>query len=75
MIHPNANTPTAPRITANGVAIPAPLPEADSPAISGIRNAAENTGPMNPTDWAMASTSVRRLWPSRSYSACCDSVT
>jgi hypothetical protein len=42
-------------MTANGVAIPAPLPDAPNPAIRGIRNAAEKTGPMRPTDWATTS--------------------
>ncbi len=66
MIHPSANTPMAARITANGAAIPAPFPDAENPAISGIRNAAENTGPMNPIDCAITSTSVRRFSPRRS---------
>src|SRR2546423_5864863 len=47
--------------------MPAPFPEALKPAISGIRNAAEKTGPMNPTDCATTSTNESFLPPSRSY--------
>src|SRR5437763_1154657 len=47
--------------------MPAPFPEALKPAISGIRNAAEKTGPMNPTDCATTSTNETFLPPSRSY--------
>ena len=47
--------------------MPAPSPEKPNPAINGIRNAAENTGPIKPTDCAMTSTSLSRRLPSRSY--------
>ena len=43
------------------------MPEKPNPAISGIRNAAENTGPISPTDWAITSTSFSRRVPRRSY--------
>ena len=53
--------------TASGAAPPAPLPVAlITPTINGITNADENTGPMNPTDWAMQSTSDSFAAPSRS---------
>ena len=47
--------------------MPAPSPEKLKPAIRGIRNAAEKTGPIKPTDCATTSTSLSRRLPSRSY--------
>ena len=55
--------PTAASSTANGVAMPAPFPDALSPAINGIRNAMLKTGPMKPTDCEMTSTRVSFLPP------------
>jgi hypothetical protein len=53
--------------TDNGAATPAPLPVALMiPTINGIRNADENTGPMNPTDCAMTSISLSLVSPRRS---------
>ena len=46
--------------------MPAPFAAAFAPTISGIRNAAEKTGPMNPTDCATTSTSESFASPSRS---------
>jgi hypothetical protein len=44
------------------------LPEAlITPTTSGITNAEENTGPMNPTDWAITSGSDKTFAPRRSY--------
>ena len=57
-IHPSANTPTPASSTASGADVPAPRAAAFTPMISGMMNAAENTGPMNPTDWATTSTRV-----------------
>ena len=38
--------------TESGVAFPPPFPLAlMTPTTSGMTNAAEKTGPMNPTDW------------------------
>ena len=39
--------------------------------MSGKMNAVENTGPMNPTDCAMQSTSVSLFSPNRSYPVSC----
>ncbi len=65
-IQPNANTPIAAISTLKGAAMPAPLAAAFAPTISGIRNAAEKTGPMNPTDCATTSTSDSFGAPRRS---------
>ena len=65
-IHPSANTPIAAINTDSGAATPAPLAATFAPTISGMRNAAENTGPMKPTDWAITSTSESFASPSRS---------
>ncbi len=54
--------------TESGAATPAPFPVAlMMPTISGMMKAAENTGPMNPTDCATTSTSDSFAPPSRSY--------
>jgi len=59
--------PTAEIRTARGAATPAPFPDAEStPISSGKTNAVENTGPMNPTDWAMQSHRESFAAPSRS---------
>ena len=66
-IQPRASTPIAASSTDSGAALPAPLPVAEMiPTINGIRNAAENTGPMNPTDCATTSTNESFASPSRS---------
>jgi hypothetical protein len=53
--------------TDSGDATPPPLPDAlITPTTSGITNAAEKTGPMNPTDWAITSGNERTLAPRRS---------
>ena len=53
--------------TESGAAMPAPFPVAlMMPTISGMMKAAEKTGPMNPTDCAMTSTSDNFPPPSRS---------
>src|SRR5215469_18877717 len=58
----------AARITDSGEATPPPLPDAlITPTTSGITNAEENTGPMNPTDWAITSGSDKTFAPRRSY--------
>jgi hypothetical protein len=68
MIQPSAKTPIAANSTDSGEAMPPPLPEAlMTPTTSGITNAEEKTGPVKPTDWAMTSSSDRRLVPKRSY--------
>jgi hypothetical protein len=54
----------AARITDSGEATPPPLPDAlITPTTSGITNAEENTGPMNPTDWAITSGSDKTFAP------------
>src|SRR6202162_1691857 len=64
MIQPRPMTPTAASTTDSAAAFPAPFPEADdSPTTKGTKNAMENTGPMNPTDCATASTSVSFFAP------------
>ena len=66
MTYASAKTPIAASSTDSGAATPAPLPDAEIvPTSSGTRNAIENTGPMKPTDWAMASTSVSLREPPR----------
>jgi hypothetical protein len=67
MIHPIAAMPMALTITTKGVATPAPLPAAPAATISGRIRAETNTGPMNPTDCATASTSDSLAFPSCSY--------
>ena len=50
-----------------GIATPPPFPDAlITPTTSGITNAEENTGPMNPTDWAITSGKERTFAPRRS---------
>jgi hypothetical protein len=66
IIHPIAKMPIAARITATGVATPAPSPVAPAPTIRGRIRAAEKTGPMNPTDCASTSMSLSLLAPNRS---------
>ena len=57
-IQPIANTPTAASSTASSGATSRALARPKfTPMISGMMNAAENTGPMKPTDWASTSTS------------------
>ena len=54
-------------ITDSGAATPPPLPEAlITPTTSGMTNAEEKIGPMNPTDCAMTSGSDKTLAPRRS---------
>src|SRR5439155_14863383 len=63
-----AKTPTAAISTDSGEATPPPLPDAlITPTTSGITKAEENTGPRNPTDWAMTSGSDSSFAPRRSY--------
>ena len=53
--------------TESGAATAPPLPEAlITPTTSGITKAEENTGPMNPMDWAMTSGSDSNFAPRRS---------
>jgi hypothetical protein len=65
-IQPSAKTPIAASSTASGAEVPAPRAAAFTPMISGMMNAALNTGPMNPTDCASTSTSESFLAPRRS---------
>jgi hypothetical protein len=57
-IQPSPSTPTAAISTDSGAAAPAPLPDAFIPTSNGTRKAMENTGPITPTDCAIASTRV-----------------
>jgi hypothetical protein len=66
-IHPRANTPIAASNTDSGAEVPAPRAAALTPMISGMMNAALNTGPMKPTDCARTSIRLSFLPPSRSY--------
>src|SRR4249920_773959 len=61
--------PTAASSTARAADVPAPFAAAFTPMISGMMNAALNTGPMNPTDCASTSISESFLPPRRSYSS------
>ena len=66
IIHPIAKIPIAARMTATGVATPAPSPVAPAPTINGRIKAAEKTGPMNPIDCASTSISLSLPAPKRS---------
>ena len=66
--HPSAPMPTAATMMASGVASPAPLPALLAPTTVISSRIAPNTGPMNPTDWAMTSMKPSPAFPSFSYS-------
>src|SRR5690242_351738 len=63
MTQPAPNIPTPAMTIARGVATPAPRPVAERPTISGSSVATENTGPMNPTDWARTPVMETRARP------------
>ena len=57
-------------IIAIGEATPAPLPLNPSPATLGRRNAAENTGPRKPIDWATTPIKLNDLPRPRPSAVC-----
>src|SRR5580693_600045 len=68
-IQPIAKTPIPAISTDSGDAMPPPLPVTlATPTTSGITKAEVNTGPINPTDWAITSGNDNTLAPRRPVS-------